>query len=155
MATKFGYIRRDEKSRVDWQEVGKSASDAILAERDRRVDLKAKIKTDSDLFETEVYNLPETDNNNLKNEMLSAANLISEKRLRQDRSLADGSLRLRDYTIQRQNLVGVGNDANELNKSRTETDKLFQDLVDAGNINPQSVAVRADLEKYLNLRAYA
>ena len=68
MATKFGYIRRDEKSRVDWQEVGKSASDAILAERDRRVDLKAKIKTDSDLFETEVYNLPETDNNNLKNE---------------------------------------------------------------------------------------
>lgn len=154
MATKFGYIRRDEKSRVDWQEVGKSASDAILAERDRRVDLKAKIKTDSDLFETEVYNLPETDNNNLKNEMLSAANLISEKRLRQDRSLADGSLRLRDYTIQRQNLVGVGNDANELNKSRTETDKLFQDLVDAGNINPQSVAVRADLEKYLNLNNY-
>ena len=154
MATNFGYIRKDQDARVNWQEVGKNASDTIQAEIDRRETIKADIDADSNALDTQIYKDIDSDNADLASEMLSVANLTSETRLRQDTNLKNGSLSLKDYTIQRNNLKqGVAN-ISEMNKSKIKIDKDFQTLVQAGTINPQSVAVRAYNEQFENLNNF-
>lgn len=87
MATNFGYIRKDQDARVNWQEVGKNASDTIQAEIDRRETIKADIDADSNALDTQIYENIDSDNADLASEMLSVANLTSETRLRQDKNL--------------------------------------------------------------------
>ena len=154
MATNFGYIRRDQDARVNWQEVGKNASDSIQAEIDRRQTIKDDIAADSSALDAQIYENIDSDNADLASEMLSVANLVSEARLRQDQALQNGSLKLKDYTIQRNNLKqGVAN-ISEMNKSKIKIDSDFHALVQAGEINPQSVAVKAYNEQFENLNNY-
>jgi hypothetical protein len=154
MATNFGYIRRDQDARVNWQEVGKNASDSIQAEIDRRQTIKDDIAADSSALDAQIYENIDSDNADLASEMLSVANLVSEARLRQDQALQNGSLKLKDYTIQRNNLKqGVAN-ISEMNKSKIKIDADFQALVQDGTINPQSVAVKAYNEQFENLNNY-
>ena len=154
MATNFGYIRRDQDARVNWQEVGKNASDSIQAEIDRRQTIKDDIAADSSALDAQIYENIDSDNADLASEMLSVANLVSEARLRQDQALQNGSLKLKDYTIQRNNLKqGVAN-ISEMNKSKIKIDSDFHALVKDGTINPQSVAVKAYNEQFENLNNY-
>ena len=154
MATNFGYIRRDQDARVNWQEVGKNASDSIQAEIDRRQTIKDDIAADSSALDAQIYENIDSENADLASEMLSVANLVSEARLRQDQALQNGSLKLKDYTIQRNNLKqGVAN-ISEMNKSKIKIDSDFHALVKAGTINPQSVAVKAYNEQFENLNNY-
>ena len=154
MATNFGYIRRDQDARVNWQEVGKNASDSIQAEIDRRQTIKDDIAADSSALDAQIYENIDSDNADLASEMLSVANLVSEARLRQDQALQNGSLKLKDYTIQRNNLKqGVAN-ISEMNKSKIKIDSDFHALVKSGEINPQSVAVKAYNEQFENLNNY-
>ena len=154
MGTNFGYIRRDQDARVNWQEVGKNAIDTFQAEVDRRQTIKDDIAADSSALDTQIFDNIDSDNADLASEMLSVANLVSEARLRQDNALQNGSLKLRDYTIQRNNLKqGVAN-ISEMNKSKIKIDSDFHELVQSGNINPQSVAVKKYNEQFENLNNF-
>ena len=77
MATSFGYVREDREDRVNWAKIGKDASQAILDERQRRLDEKDRIRTKSKEFDDSLYDLPLTDNNLVRSQALDMANLAA------------------------------------------------------------------------------
>jgi hypothetical protein len=154
MATSFGYVREDREDRVNWAQIGKDASQAILDERQRRLDEKERIRTESKEFDDSLYDLPLTDNNLVRSQALDMANLMSQERLQQDRDLQDGILSVRDYTIQRQNLYNTAEMAGDINKKKAEAYKLYIEAVNKGNLSPESSAVKAYYEKFTSLDNY-
>ena len=154
MATSFGYVREDREDRVNWAKIGKDASQAILDERQRRLDEKDRIRTESKEFDDSLYDLPLTDNNLVRSQALDMANLMSQERLQQDRDLQDGILSVRDYTIQRQNLYNTAEMAGDINKKKAEAYKLYIEAVNEGNLSPESSAVKAYYEKFTSLDNY-
>ena len=118
MATNYGYVKRDPEDRINWADVGTSVSNRLKDEIERRDTLKQSIKE-------ELFTLPQTDNDLLKTEALNFANIVSQQRLSQDRRLQDGSLNLRDYTVERQNLGNTQQLMSKFTKDKVQYDAEF------------------------------
>ena len=154
MATSFGYVREDREDRVNWAQIGKDASQLILDERQRRLDEKERIRTESKEFNDELYDAIPTDNNLIRTAALDMANLMSAERLQQDRDLQDGILSVRDYTIQRQNLYNTAEMAGDINAKKSKAYELYIKAVNEGNLSPESSAVKAYYEQFTSLDSF-
>ena len=154
MATNYGYVKRDPEDRINWADVGTSVSNRLKDEIERRDTLKQSIKEESSKFDEEIFTLPETDNDLLKTEALNFANIVSQQRLSQDRRLQDGSLNLRDYTVERQNLGNTQQLMSKFTKDKVQYDAEFAKQFNAGNLSMQSASDRAKNEEYSNLTQY-
>ena len=154
MATSFGYVREDREDRVNWAQIGKDASQLILDERQRRLDEKERIRTESKEFNDELYDAIPTDNNLIRTAALDMANLMSAERLQQDRDLQDGILSVRDYTIQRQNLYNTAEMAADINSKKSKAYELYIKAVNEGNLSPESSAVKAYYEQFTSLDSF-
>tara|TARA_R100001369_G_scaffold7702_3_gene19025 strand:- start:25194 stop:27140 length:1947 start_codon:yes stop_codon:yes gene_type:complete len=154
MATNYGYVKRDPEDRINWAKVGTSVSNKLTDEINRRDTLKQSIKDESKKFDEEIFTLPETDNDLLKTEALNFANIVSQQRLSQDRRLADGSLNLRDYTVERQNLGNTQQLMSQFTKEKVVFDKNFAEKWNKGELSAQSASDRAQNEKYSDLNNY-
>jgi len=154
MATSFGYVREDREDRVNWAQIGKDASQAILDERQRRIDEKERIRVESKEFNDELYDAIPSDNNLIRTQALDMANLMSQERLQQDRDLQDGILSVRDYTIQRQNLYTTAEMAGDINSKKAEAYKSYITAVNNGTLSPESSAVKAYYEQFTALDKY-
>ena len=154
MATNYGYVKRDPEDRINWADVGTDVSNRLKDEIERRDTLKQSIKDESAKFDEEIFTLPETDNDLLKTEALNFANIVSQQRLSQDRRLQDGSLNLRDYTVERQNLGNTQQLMSQFTKQKVQYDAEFAKQFNAGNLSMQSASDRAKNEEYSNLTQY-
>lgn len=154
MATNYGYVRRDPEDRINWADVGTDISNKLKDEIERRDTLKQSIKDESQKFDEKIFTLPETDNNLLKTEALNFANIVSQQRLSQDRRLQDGSLSLRDYTVERQNLGNTQQLMSQFTKDKVKYDTEFAKLYAEGKLSAQSGSDRAQNERYSNLTQY-
>tara|TARA_R110002126_G_scaffold68454_3_gene173345 strand:+ start:21176 stop:23107 length:1932 start_codon:yes stop_codon:yes gene_type:complete len=154
MATNYGYVKRDPEDRINWADVGTSVSNRLKDEIERRDTLKQSIKEESSKFDEEIFTLPQTDNDLLKTEALNFANIVSQQRLSQDRRLQDGSLNLRDYTVERQNLGNTQQLMSKFTKDKVQYDAEFAKQFNAGNLSMQSASDRAKNEEYSNLTQY-
>ena len=103
--TYVGYVK-EVKDEIDWASIGSGISDMLLV-KEKQEDKKeiddaskefAKVLTDAEGSEHVISGF------------LDGSNSISEIRLMQDRLLKSGQLRLRDYNIQRQNIVDGTNE---------------------------------------------
>ena len=135
MATNYGYVRRDPEDRINWADVGTDISNKLKDEIERRDTLKQSIKDESQKFDEKIFTLPETDNNLLKTEALNFANIVSQQRLSQDRRLQDGSLSLRDYTVERQNLGNTQQLMSQFTKDKVKFDTEFAKLYSEGKLS--------------------
>lgn len=108
--TYVGYVKREVKDEIDWASIGSGISDMLLAERKAREDKKKEIDDASREFAKVLTDAEGSEHTGINQFFLDGSNSISEIRLMQDRLLKSGKLRLRDYNIQRQNLVDGTNE---------------------------------------------
>ena len=108
--TYVGYVKREVKDEIDWASIGSGISDMLLAERDAREAKKKEIDDASREFAKVLTDAEGSEHTGINQFFLDGSNSISEIRLMQDRLLKSGQLRLRDYNIQRQNIVDGTNE---------------------------------------------
>jgi hypothetical protein len=101
----YKYAERESDSFVNWAEIGKGMSD-MLAETNRvREEKKAAIDQASRDFQNKLNNVPTGQDASARREALAYADNASKFMLMQDRLLKSGRMKLKDYTIGRQNIL--------------------------------------------------
>lgn len=104
MTTYFKYAERNIDSQINWAEVGKNVVDMLREEDRLREEKKAAIDTASREFGETLSNAPTGDFQSANEWILGYAADASQARLLQDRLLKGGLLKVKDYTVARQNL---------------------------------------------------
>ena len=105
MATYYKYAERSAGSQVNWAEIGKNLTDTLQEENKLREEKKAAIDEASRQYGITLENSPQGENTTLNQWGLNFGGDAQEARLLQDRLLRQGKLKLKDYTIMRQNLT--------------------------------------------------
>lgn len=111
MATYYKYAERAAGSQVNWAEIGKNLTDTLNEESKLREQKKAAIDEATRQYGLELEKSPQGDVKSFNQWGLDYASDAQEARLLQDRLLKSGKLKLRDYTMMRQNLTDGTNQA--------------------------------------------
>lgn len=101
--TYFKYAERSADSQINWAEIGKNMSDMLKEEVQIREQKKEAINQASREYGQELANAPTGTYDKANEFALEFAGNMQEYRLMQDRLLKSGQLKLKDYTIGRQN----------------------------------------------------
>jgi hypothetical protein len=105
MATYYKYVERSADSQINWAEVGKNMSDMLKEETRVREEKKAAIDAASREFGETLANPPQGEHKGANQWALEYGDNASQFMLMQDRLLKNGQMKLKDYTIARQNLL--------------------------------------------------
>lgn len=111
MATYYKYAERSADSQINWAEVGKNMSDMLLEENRIREDKKASIDAASRQYGEVLANSPMGEHKTAREATLKFADDAANYMRIQDQLLKSGQLKLKDYTIARQNLLDGTNNA--------------------------------------------
>lgn len=111
MATYYKYAERAAGSQVNWAEIGKNLTDTLQEENRIREEKKALIDESTRQYGLRLEKSPQGENTTLNQWGLDYAADAQQARLIQDRLLRQGKLKLRDYTMMRQNLTDGTNEA--------------------------------------------
>lgn len=145
MATYYKYAEQQADSQVNWAEVGKNMSDMLLEEQRIREEKKAAIdKATRDFGET-LANAPQGEHVGANQWALEYGDNASQYMLMQERLLKSGQMKLKDYTVARQNLLDGTNQAFNLAKEYQATYKEKMERYKNGDSQ--------DLELWLNAQA--
>ena len=101
----YKYVERDATKEVDWSVIGKNLTDMLTAENKAREDKKAAIDKATTEYGNKLAEPPQGEHIGMNEWALKYANDAQQARLLQDRLLKNGTLKLKDYTVQRQNLL--------------------------------------------------
>lgn len=104
MSTYFKYAERNVDSQINWSEVGKNVVDMLREEDRLREEKKAAIDEATRKDGETLANAPTGDFQSANEWILGYASDASQARLLQDRLLKNGMLKVKDYTVMRQNL---------------------------------------------------
>ena len=116
MATYYKYAERSADSQINWAEVGKSMSDMLANETRVREQKKAAIDAASREFGQTLANPPQGEHKGANQWALEYADNASQFMLMQDRLLKSGQMKLKDYTVARQNILDGTDQAFNLSK---------------------------------------
>lgn len=105
MATYYKYVERSADSQINWAEVGKNMSDMLKEETRVREQKKAAIDAASREFGETLANPPQGEHKGANQWALEYGDNASQFMLMQDRLLKNGQMKLKDYTVARQNLL--------------------------------------------------
>jgi len=105
MASYFGYVERKPESYINWAEIGKGMTDMLATESKRREDIKADIDKKTLDYSKMLYDTPQGSNTTINEWALDFSANAQEARLLQDKLLKSGKLSMKDYLVQRQNLM--------------------------------------------------
>jgi hypothetical protein len=105
MATYYKYAERSAGSQINWAEIGKNLTDTLQEENKLREEKKAAIDEASRQYGITLETSPQGDDKSFNQWGLDFAGDAQEARLLQDRLLKSGKLKLKDYTMMRQNLT--------------------------------------------------
>lgn len=105
MATYYKYAERSAESQINWAEVGKDMSDMLKEETRVREEKKAAIDAASREFGNTLANPPQGEHKGANQWALEYGDNASQFMLMQDRLLKSGQMKLKDYTIARQNIL--------------------------------------------------
>lgn len=141
MATYYKYAERSAGSQVNWAEIGKNLTDTLQEESKLREQKKAAIDEASRQYGIQLENSPQGEDRTLNTWGLDFAGDAQEARLLQDRLLKSGKLKLRDYTMMRQNLTDGTKVAFDLINEYNAEKKVREER--AKSMNP------ADASQYL------
>jgi len=151
MATYYGYAERNAEDQIDWNAIGKSMNDTLLAEQKRRDELKAQIDKESVEFGETLSNYPEGNHQGMVDSSINFASDIQSYQLLQLRLLKAGKLKLRDYIRNRENLVqGTKQYYGLMEKYNAKFDE-FMKLSDEGKTGARQAKLLAEVEGFGNL----
>ena len=95
--TAYKYVARDEESRVNWGDISKKWSDAIVTGEETREKKRADIQTATDELTDSIINAPMGENEGVNAWYSNFADQSSEYLLDANRRLKSGDLKVRDY----------------------------------------------------------
>jgi hypothetical protein len=145
MATYFKYAERNADSFVNWAEIGNNISDTLREEDRIREEKKAAIDKATRDYGEQLANAPQGENLDVNRWTLNFADEAQQARLLQDRLLKSGMLKLKDYNIQRQNLLDGSKNLFNLSKEYQEEYKIKMERMKSADPKTRSQA----LESYL------
>ena len=116
MATYYKYAERSADSQINWAEIGKSMSDMLANETRIREEKKAAIDAASREFGNTLANPPQGEHKGANQWALEYADNASKFMLMQDKLLKSGQMKLKDYTVARQNILDGTDQAFNLSK---------------------------------------
>lgn len=134
MSTYYNYAERNAESYVNWGQIGKDVSKMLTDESDIREKKKKEIDDQSREFAKTLSEAPQgqyQDGNNLIN---SFAADMQQQRLMDDRLLKSGQMKLKDYTLRRQNNVDGTTTLCDLQKVYQSTKKTMMDGITSGDL---------------------
>tara|TARA_R110002020_G_scaffold475861_1_gene713331 strand:+ start:98 stop:2008 length:1911 start_codon:yes stop_codon:yes gene_type:complete len=146
--TYYKYVKREAGSQINWAEVGKNMSDMLIEERDIREKKKADIDAATREFQTILDNSPESEHKGMAEFTLDFTSNVQKAYLMQDKLLKSGGLSLRDYTIQRQNIVDGVNNTYNLIKSYNADFLVAKEKLDAGELSAFSTQMMERVESF-------
>lgn len=121
MATYYKYAERSADSQINWAEVGRDMSDMLKEETRIREEKKAAIDAASREFGQTLANPPQGEHKGANQWALEYADNASQFMLMQDRLLKSGQMKLKDYTVARQNILDGTDQAFNLAKEYQTT----------------------------------
>jgi len=116
MATYYKYAERSADSQINWAEVGKNMTDMLANENRVREEKKKAIDDASREFGQTLSNPPQGEHKGANQWALEYADNASQFMLMQDRLLKSGQMKLKDYTVARQNILDGTDQAFNLSK---------------------------------------
>ena len=144
----YGYVERDASSQINWSEVGKSMSDMLLQTAQAREQKKAEIDKASREFGKILSDSPQGEHQGTNDAIFGYAEQAQEMMLLQSNLLKTGQLNLREYNLQRQNLMDGTNEVFDVAKEwNTEYAKKLERMTNCEG-NPD-VDCSAELEQFL------
>ena len=151
MGTYYGYVERNVDDQINWNAIGKSMNDTLLAEQKRRDELKAEIDKDSVEFGETLSNYPEGNHQGMVDSSINYASDIQSYQLLQLRLLKSGKIKLRDYIRNRENLVqGTKQYYGIMEKYSAKFDE-FMKLKDEGKTGARQAKLLSEVEGFGNL----
>ena len=117
MGTYYKYAERNADSQINWAEVGKDMSDMLKDEVKVREEKKAAIDAASREFGRVLSDPPQGEHTGASTFALKYADNASQFLKMQDQLLKSGQMKVKDYTISRQNLTDGTDVAFKLTKN--------------------------------------
>ena len=114
MSTYYKYDPAERGLAINWADVASGISKKLTDEATRREELKSKIDADTRSLEKVLNENVQGQSERASEFSLDFANQASEIMLLQQRLLKSGQLNIRDYTVQRQNLLDSTNEVFEV-----------------------------------------
>lgn len=151
MATYYGYALKNADSQINWAEVGKNITDMLSEENRIREEKKAAIDEASRQFGKILAEAPQGENQNINGVTLNFANDASQMMLMQDKLLKSGRLKLKDYTIARQNLMDGTSRLFDLTKEWQSVYKEKMDGLKSGELSSTDGDIMAMIEGFGSL----
>ena len=145
MATYYKYAERSADSQINWAEVGKNMSDMLANETRIREEKKAAIDAASREFGQTLAAPPQGEHKGANQWALEYADNASKFMLMQDKLLKSGQMKLKDYTVARQNILDGTDQAFSLTK---DFQTVFADKMERYKTDKSQ-----DLEQWLMAQA--
>jgi hypothetical protein len=146
----YKYAERDATSYVDWGVVGKNLTDMLTAENKAREDKKAAIDKATTEYGNKLAEAPQGEHVGMNEWALKYANDAQQARLLQDRLLKSGRLKLRDYTVQRQNLLDGTTQMFNLTKEYQDEYATKMEAYKKGELQSLTLDNMKDVEGFSN-----
>jgi hypothetical protein len=148
MASYYKFAERQADSFVNWAEIGKGITDMIQTEVAIRDQKKAAIDQATRDNLKEIAEAPVGSHEGLNTWTLNYADSAREAILLQDRLLKSGGLKLKDYTVMRQNLNDGTDELFGVIKNFQNTYKQKRDRMISSDPKNRSQQIEMDLLAY-------
>ena len=148
--TFYKYAERDAENRIDWSEVAKNMNDVLSAELKERRQKKRKIEEAQEESLKYVENAPQGQHVGKDEFVLDYAEKVMETMRIQNQLLKEGKLSLKDYNIQRANIMNGTKEFYEVSENWNTTYAEAKKMLDEGNLSEFSQSILMDVEKMGN-----
>jgi len=148
MASYYKFAEREADSFVNWAEIGKGLTDMLQEQVKIREDKRTAIDKATRENLKRVAEAPTGDHTSLNTWTLEYANNAREAILLQDRLLKSGALKLKDYTVMRQNLNDGTDELFSVIKNYQNAFKEKRDRMISNDPANKSQAFEMDLMAY-------
>jgi hypothetical protein len=148
MATYYKFAEREADSFVNWAEIGKGLTDMLQEQTKIREDKKAAIDQVTRENLKSLAEAPTGDHTGLNTWSLEYADNARQAILLQDRLLKSGALKLKDYTVMRQNLNDGTDELFSVIKNYQNAFKEKRDRMVSDDPKNKSQAFEMDLMAY-------
>ena len=148
MATYYKFAEREADSFVNWAEIGKGLTDMLQEQTKIREDKKAAIDQVTRENLKSLADAPTGDHTGLNTWSLEYADNARQAILLQDRLLKSGALKLKDYTVMRQNLNDGTDELFSVIKNYQNAFKEKRDRMVSDDPKNKSQAFEMDLMAY-------
>jgi hypothetical protein len=152
--TYYKYAERSAESYINWAEVGKNMSDMLLEEKRVREEKIAAIDENTRETQRILQNAPTGEHDGYNEWVLGFSVDAQKALLMQDRLLKSGELSLRDYTIQRQNIIDGAQETFGVMKNWNEDYEAKLKEMQEGKTAGQSDWQMMDIESFGNFNSH-